>query len=281
MTRLDAAAQRTALERIAALVEEHYFDAATAARAAAAVRAVAPDAAGADPAELADRATAVLRPYDRHFGVQAGPWQWRQRREPVERTGPAMQASVDGEVGVLSVRAFDDADDERAAQVARNALAQVAECDAVVLDLCDVPGGWPSMVELLVGAFLGEEAAPVLTFVTREGSFESRTRPSTSPRELEVVPLVVAVDEGTASAAESCAYALQSLGRATIVGTATAGAANPGKPFDTGVGFSVFVSTGSPVDPRTRGNWEHVGVVPDAVAGDALEAAVALARSLS
>jgi len=64
------------------------------------------------------------------------------------------------------------------------------------------------------------------------------------------------------------------------VGTHTAGAANPGEPFDTDTGFSVFVSTASPLDPRTHGNWEGVGVRPDVlVEDDALERAVALARA--
>lgn len=274
MTRLDTAAQRLALEGVAELVERHYFDPEVAARGADEVRGIALDAEGSTPAQLAERATALLRAHDRHFGVQVGAWQSRRRREPVDRSGPFIEARVVGSVGVLLVREFEDADDESMAQIARDALARVADCDAVVLDLCDVPGGWPTMVELLIGAFVGREPAHVLTFVSRDEPFESWSRPSGVAPALAEVPLFVAVDAGTASAAESCAYALQSLGRATIVGAATAGAANPGDAFEADAGFSVFISTGSPIDPRTGGNWEGVGVVPDIAADEPLDTAI-------
>lgn len=278
MTRLGADEQRVALDGIAELVERHYFDPEVAARAGGEVRGIAPIAEGAEPGALAERATTLLRAHDRHFGVQVGPWQSRRRHEPADRSGPFIEARVDGSVGVLLVREFEDADDEAMAQIALDALARLADCDAVVLDLCDVPGGWPTMVELLIGAFVGREPAHVLTFVSREEPFESWSRPSRVAPALAQVPLLVAVDGGTASAAESCAYALQSLGRATIVGAATAGAANPGDAFETDAGFSVFVSTGSPVDPRTGGNWEGVGVIPDVTADEPLGAAIAAAR---
>jgi C-terminal processing protease CtpA/Prc len=92
----------------------------------------------------------------------------------------------------------------------------------------------------------------------------------------------VLINGRTASAAECCAYTLQSLGRATIVGQRSAGAANPGERFAIGDGFSVFIPTQAPIDPRTSANWEGTGVVPDHEAsGDALQAARELIGSLA
>src|SRR3546814_19166048 len=63
--------------------------------------------------------------------------------------------------------------------------------------------------------------------------------------------------------AESFAYTLQQAGRATIVGEASGGAANPGAPVATREGLAVFVPTGSTVNPFSGGNWEGTGVQLD------------------
>ena len=123
------------------------------------------------------------------------------------------------------------------------------------------------MAELLIGVFV-EESAHILTFTWREGKVENHSPAVASSAHLYGKPLAVLVDGGTASAAESCAYAFQSLGRAMVIGEVTAGAANPGAPFTIDSGFTVFISTGSPVDPRTGCNWEEVGVQPDVEMSD-------------
>jgi hypothetical protein len=75
--------------------------------------------------------------------------------------------------------------------------------------------------------------------------------------------LYVLISGRTASAAESTAYTLQAAHRATIVGSTSVGAANPGGEFPLDDGFNLFVSTGTPVNPLTGRNWEGVGVTPD------------------
>src|SRR3546814_15709775 len=82
-------------------------------------------------------------------------------------------------------------------------------------------------------------------------------------------------------AAESFAYTLQQAGRATIVGEASGGAANPGAPVATREGLAVFVPTGSPVNPFSGGNWEGTGVQPDVrvPSAEAFDAALRLARA--
>jgi hypothetical protein len=53
------------------------------------------------------------------------------------------------------------------------------------------------------------------------------------------------------------------VGRATVIGERTAGAANPGGQVTTESGFQVFVPDGRPINPQTGTNWEGTGVVPD------------------
>jgi hypothetical protein len=67
----------------------------------------------------------------------------------------------------------------------------------------------------------------------------------------------------TASASEAFAYDLKNLKRAILVGEKTAGAANPGRTFHIGHGYSAFISQGYAESPITKSNWEGLGVLPD------------------
>jgi C-terminal processing protease CtpA/Prc len=76
-------------------------------------------------------------------------------------------------------------------------------------------------------------------------------------------PVFILISEITASGAESFAYSLQGHKRATIVGSTSAGAANPGGTDQLTSNFQVFIPRGSPIDPITHTNWEGIGVKPD------------------
>lgn len=154
--------------------------------------------------------------------------------------------------------------------IARAALRFAAGSAAIALDLRDVPGGAPSGVEDLISRLLPAGSIHLLTFQHRgrpatEVRIEGRRGPALRDR-----PLYVLVNGGAASAAESCADALHSLGRATIVGTRTAGGANPGDFFPLPGGFEILVPTGALIGPRTGTNWEGVGVPLDVETDDPL-----------
>ncbi|MDG2519295.1 S41 family peptidase [Lysobacter soli] len=243
------------------------------------------------PQALADALTARLRPLDRHFRVRwegtgatdtqpAGP----RRRSPPANHGIATVETLPGDIGHLRLSEFahfeagDANAPERAAIDA--ALAKLAGTRAMIVDLRGCRGGSPSMVGYLASAFVAPGADIYNTFHTRTQTLsEAPDTPYATPR--TQVPLYVLVDKGTASAAESFAYTLQSAKRATIVGERSAGAANPGGMIDLGDGYSVFVSDGSPINPITHTNWEATGIAPDVVttSDQALDAAVRLARA--
>lgn len=279
------------VQAVANAIRDHYFDPDRGAQIADGLLAAAGrgELPGAEtPQALADAMTARLKPLDRHFKVQwnapgadSGP----SPRGPRRDAAPLLRQVevLPGNIGLLSLGEFahfrfgdPDAPARRAID---GALSRLADTDAMVIDLRDNPGGSPNMVGYLTSAFTPRGADIYNTFHTREGLMSEAPRDwHPSPR-LDV-PVYVLINGRTGSAAEAFAYTMKNAGRATVVGEASGGAANPGRFFDLGDGFRVFVSTGSPVSPVTGTNWEATGVQPDlAVASDeALERVLALLR---
>jgi len=290
------AAPRVVVGQVAAAIREAYFDPAKAEVIATALEAEAAEGrydALTDPRDLETALTARLEPYDQHFSVS----------KPAP-SGPALAASatassglvpvpfpvvaarqgqgfravqiLPGNVGLIEMRFFADfegADDPARKQVDA-ALQLISTTDAVIIDLRNNGGGSPAMVGYLVSAFVGPDADVYNRFHSREGeSREAPAQPYAAPR--VDVPVYVLISGRTGSAAEAFAYTLQAARRAVIVGETSGGAANPGGPVFTPSGYRVFISTGSPTNPLTGGNWEKVGVRPDMAvpAEDALDTA--------
>ncbi|WP_372016619.1 S41 family peptidase [Pseudoxanthomonas sp. 10H] len=271
-----AATPRATVAQVADTIEREYFDPQRGRAIAEALRADA--AAGrydrhVQPLDLATALTGRLKDEDRHFNVrwsdaaQAG----RPARGPVEdpaRSNFGIRGIevLPGNVGYLDLRYFADFDFAQPQAPARQAidaaLALLGHVDALIIDLRDNGGGSPAMVGYLASAFVAPGADIYNTFHSRQGTeTEAPATPYATPR--TQLPLYVLGSGRTGSAAEAFAYTLKNARRATVVGEATAGAANPGQPFRLDGGYSVFVSTGSPVSPVTGRNWEGSGVQPD------------------
>jgi C-terminal processing protease CtpA/Prc len=171
-----------------------------------------------------------------------------------------------GNVGYIDLRQFSNIDFENPADPARRAadaaLNFVTDADAVIFDLRDNGGGAPSMVGYLTSAFTAANAPIYNIFHSREGA-ESEAPAVFYPTPRLEVPVYVLISGRTGSAGEAFPYTLQSARRATIVGEASGGAANPGGMVPVGGGFAVFISQGSPKNPVTGKNWEGTGVLPD------------------
>lgn len=291
---------RRAAAEVAAAIEENFYDAARGAEIAGELRTAA--AAGdydrlTDPYALASALSRQLGPFDGHFRVL---WEGAGTKEetaaagqaPVEYEwvdvlrrngwGFAKAEILPGNIGYIEMTNFAPIDfdkpDDPARRIADAALALTAEADALIIDLRQNGGGAPAMVGYLVSAFTAADADIYNVFHSREGT-ETEAPGIYYPQPDLERPLYVLTSPRTASAGEAFPYTLQAAGRATIVGEATAGGANPGGEIATPSGFSVFVSSGSPVNPVTGGNWEGTGVRPDVAvpAGDALAEAQRLA----
>jgi hypothetical protein len=174
-----------------------------------------------------------------------------------------------GNVGYVEMKSFANIffgdPDDPARRRADAVLDFLSGTDAIIIDLRDNGGGAPSMVGYLVSAFVGPDRDVYNVFHSRTGT--TREAPEVfHPAPRVDVPVYILTSGRTGSAGEAFPYTLQAAERATIVGEASGGAANPGGVVPVGGRFMVFVSRGSPKNPLTGGNWEGTGVVPDVAA---------------
>lgn len=278
---------RIATEEIAAAIEENFYDAERGTEIAADLRREA--AAGTygaltEPYALASALSRRLAPLDGHFRVN---WTGAQPSGDAAAPGPAFAPEPEyswqdivrrngwgfaaaeilpGNIGYIEMSNFANIDFDDPADPARRAadaaLALTAAADALIIDLRENGGGAPSMVGYLASAFTPADADIYNVFHSRQGTTSEAPGVYYPQPDLER-PVYVLTSARTASAGEALPYTLQAAERATIVGEATAGGANPGGTIDTASGFSIFVSSGSPINPVTGGNWEGTGVQPD------------------
>ncbi len=128
----------------------------------------------------------------------------------------------------------------------------------VVLDLRNNPGGLVTSVVDVASQFLSEGL--VLFQIDADGErTEWRVTGGGKARE---VPLVVLVNEGSASASEVLAGALQDRGRAPIIGTQTFGKGVVNTPVQFSDGSGLIITTARWFTPKGR-TIGDVGITPD------------------
>ena len=128
----------------------------------------------------------------------------------------------------------------------------------VVLDLRNNPGGLVTSVVDVASQFLSQGL--VLSQIDADGErTEWRVTGGGKARE---VPLVVLVNEGSASGSEVLAGALQDQGRAPIIGTQTFGKGVVNTPVEFSDGSGLIITTARWFTPKGRTIGE-VGITPD------------------
>ena len=133
---------------------------------------------------------------------------------------------------------------------------------ALIIDLRDNPGGWVDDAQRLADLFLPQ--GNLASLVYRDGTTEYYTT-TTDGKESDI-PLVVLVNEYSASASEILSGALQDLDRATIVGTQTYGKGVVQYVLPVGQrGAGMQLTVAQYFTPN--GNEVHkVGITPDVIA---------------
>jgi carboxyl-terminal processing protease len=178
-------------------------------------------------------------------------------REPI--VVPSVEWSVlDGQVGYLRLGQFNQGASARVARAVRELQQQGIR--GLVLDLRGNPGGFVSELNRVAEVFL-PRGLVVYTMESRdEGrrAYLTRTGPLLDPS----VPVVVLVDDDTASAAELLSAALRDHGRAPLVGLRTAGAVLVSVTFPLPGGAGLSVAIARMLTPRGE-ELEGRGLVPD------------------
>jgi hypothetical protein len=180
-----------------------------------------------------------------------------------------------GNVGYIDVRRFEPS--EHGGETAVAAMNFVANCDALIIDLRQNHGGYPSMVQLITSYLCDPKPQHINTFYYRPTDDRQQfwTFPYVPGKRQPDVPVYVLTSRVTGSGAEEFAYNLKHMGRATLIGETTVGAAHPVTKEVVQGDFIVRLPYGRPINPITGSNWEATGVKPHIAvpAEDALKTA--------
>ncbi|HET6333742.1 MAG TPA: S41 family peptidase [Polyangiales bacterium] len=273
---VDDAKRRSLIERIATELEAHYIFPDQATRMVASLREHL-ERGDYDKIqraeEYADVLTRDLREvsHDLHLSVQ-----FRRRRGDPESTreepprehplGIGLIERLSGNVAHVSIESFPPVDTNEEREGIAALMSQVADADALVIDLRSNHGGSPDTVALVASYLFDETPVHLNDMFRRDTGY---TAQSWTSRELRGTrfgskkPVYVLTSRDTFSGGEEFAYDLQALRRATIVGETTGGGAHPMEPYLLDQWFQMRVPWGRPINPITKTNWEGVGVVPD------------------
>lgn len=170
---------------------------------------------------------------------------------------PTVQHSVlEKGIGYLAIGKFAEA---TSADVNAHltALAKDAALDALVLDLRGDPGGLVDQAILVADQFLDAG-----TIVTIRGRKTVENQVAHKGGIATKVPVIILVDQGTASAAEILAACLHDHGRAKLVGLPTYGKGTVQTFFDLDDGSGLKLTTARYFTPKGN-SLESKGIVPD------------------
>lgn len=178
------------------------------------------------------------------------------RRRVEGRIGP-VALRLAGDIGYLGVTTLWVNDMDAQVREALAALTRAAPLRGLIIDLRSNPGGWRSVMTGILGHFVRGEAG---RFTSRAGDTPLVIEPAAP--DLRGLPLVVLVDEGTASYAEVIAAVLQQHAGAVVVGAPTAGNTETIYAYDLSGGARLWVAQEG--FELANGAWlEGAGVQPD------------------
>ena len=176
---------------------------------------------------------------------------------------PFVELSYEEKTAIIELSRFGD-DTDRLWDQAINKIVDAQEkgnVDSIVLDMRGNPGGY------LDGAvYIASEFLPKGSLVVKQEFADKPTEQYLTKREgkLLSIPLVVLVNEGSASAAEIVAGALRDYKRATLVGEKTFGKGSVQQAIDLKDGAGVHVTISKWILPK--GDWIHQkGIEPKTV----------------
>ena len=188
--RLEPSDQTRIVTQLAEKIEELYVYPEAAGRIAAQLR--ARPATAQTPAEFATEIKQFLRGFDGHLSLSCRPDESAAHHPSRPKlSDPEYQRRcnygflraglAEERIGLLELTLIPDTDNSRALATAHAATSLVANTDALILDLRNVPGGWPSGGPVLLGHFLANEPVHLLTMTPRTGDPQRDWTPAPNP----------------------------------------------------------------------------------------------------
>ncbi|MFN3200468.1 MAG: S41 family peptidase [Bradymonadia bacterium] len=178
----------------------------------------------------------------------------------------------DEDILTLRLRAFQRGTAEAVTDAVEEALESEQPPKAVILDLRGNPGGLLEEAVAVADVCLDEGAV----VITRRRGAQPTQRSAKSGGVLSAMPLVVIVDEASASASEIVAGALQDHRRAVVMGKKTFGKGTVQSIYPVGEASAAKITVARYLTPNGR-PIDGVGVTPDVevpASGDAIKVAV-------
>lgn len=167
---------------------------------------------------------------------------------------------MDDQYGYIRIVQFQ----ENTSKDLNNALDELQKKNnikGILLDLRNNPGGLLEQAVEVSDKFLSEG---MIVYIEGRNKEDSKMKFYAHKKDDYIGPLVVLVNEGSASASEIVAGALQDYKRAIIVGTKTFGKGSVQTIFPLGDGSGVRLTTAKYFTPKGR-SIQAEGVVPDIV----------------
>src|SRR5947208_6093410 len=166
---------------------------------------------------------------------------------------------LDGNIGYIRVTQFQD----QTAKDVSAALHKLREqkMQSLILDLRNNPGGLLTSAVEVSEQFVGQNRL-IVYIKTREGRKDDYV--SHNKEQPDDYPIIVLANEGSASASEIVAGALQDWGRAVVVGVQTFGKGSVQTILPLGDGSGLRLTTAKYYTPKGR-SIHGVGIAPDIV----------------
>ncbi|WP_103070437.1 S41 family peptidase [Aquimarina sediminis] len=173
---------------------------------------------------------------------------------------------LEGNIGYLKIKHFTQHQYlEEIKPIITSAIESLKNTDALLIDVRNNGGGFEDMVAYYLSYFFDSKAPIHLSdyrCTLHNHTYGISTDPNVLGTKLPDTKLYVLVNANTGSAAESFAYMLKHLGRATVIGEITAGAGNGASQHKINDRFSVMVSSEETINAVTKTSFEKVGVIP-------------------
>ncbi len=173
----------------------------------------------------------------------------------------SVKSEVSGNVGYVRLTQFQ----ERSTQEMEKALKSfdAAKVDGIIIDLRNNGGGL--LTEAIDTASLFLESGKSVVYTKDRSGQEQHFNTRRFSYRNSSTPIVVLVNEGSASASEILAGALQDYSRAVVVGTTTFGKASVQSVIEMRDGSAVKLTTARYYTPLGR-SIQGVGIEPDVIA---------------